>query len=110
MAKDDYFTIVYKILDYLYTCLKEGSDPDPETIGCETKWYSINPRYWKYIMKHLIDGGYIEGAEYRNFVTGLEIINLKKACITPDGIEYLLDNHMIKKVVEILKTAREIMG
>ena len=28
MAKDDYFVLVYKILAYLYTVLKEGRSPD----------------------------------------------------------------------------------
>lgn len=107
MARDDYFTIVYKILGYLYSCLKEGVDPDPEKIGAETEWYSINPRYWLYIMKHMIDGGYIEGAEYRSYADGDEIIHLDKASITPDGIEYLLDNRMIRKVVEVMKTVKD---
>ena len=30
MAKDDYFVLVYKILAYLYTILKEGRHPDPQ--------------------------------------------------------------------------------
>ena len=28
MAKDDYHVIAYKILAYLYTCLKEGRNPE----------------------------------------------------------------------------------
>ena len=109
MARDDYFTIVYKILGYLYECLKKGIEPDPEKIGPETEWYSINQRYWLYIMKHMIDGGYIEGAEYRSYADGDEIIHLERASITPEGIEYLLDNRMIKKVVNAIKTMKDIV-
>lgn len=32
MAKDDYFVLVYKILAYLYTVLKEGRSPDPQML------------------------------------------------------------------------------
>ena len=111
MAKNDYFTIVAKILGYLYSCLKDGTDPDPDMLGTETKWYTINERYWLYIMKHRICGGYIEGAEYKTAIDGSEyVVHLEHAQITPEGIEYLMDNKMIKKVVEVMKTTREIIG
>ena len=108
MAKDDYFTIVYKMLKYLYECLKSGKDIDPLMLTASS--LGITERYWLYIMVHMIKGGYIEGAEYRDYPTGLEIINLPLAQITPEGIEYLLDNKMIKKVVEVMKTVRDITG
>lgn len=28
MAKDDYFVILYVLLDYLYNCIKKGEKPD----------------------------------------------------------------------------------
>ena len=109
MARDDYFSIVYKILQYLYDRLKAGEDPDPERLGACTEWYCINRKYWLYIMKHMIDGGYIEGAEYRTFIDGDDVIHLDKAAITPEGIKYLLDNRMIKKVVNAIKTMKDIV-
>lgn len=108
MAKDDYFSIVYKILKYLYDCLKAGKDIDPQMLTASS--LGITERYWLYIMIHMIKGGYIEGAACRDYATGPEIINLPLAQITPEGIEYLLDNRIIKKVVEVMKTVREITG
>lgn len=32
MAKDDYYVIVYKIPAYLYMCLKQGKDIEPEML------------------------------------------------------------------------------
>ncbi len=107
MARDDYFSIVYKILQYLYDRLKAGEDPDPDMLACTS--LGITERYWLYIMIHMIKGGYIEGAEYREYATGPEIINLQKVQITPDGIEYLLDNRMIKKVVDVMKTVKDVV-
>ena len=40
MAKDDYFVLVYKILAYLYTVLKEGRSPD-------AKMNLTGPILWK---------------------------------------------------------------
>lgn len=61
MAKDDYHVIVYQILSYLYDCLKKGMDPDPKQISCRSEFFSINERYWSYIMVSLLDYGFIEG-------------------------------------------------
>ena len=107
MAKDDYFSIVYKILKYLYDCLKEGKDIDYRMLTASS--LGITERYWLYIMVHMIRGGYIEGAECRDYATGTEIINLQLSQITPEGIEYLLDNRMIKKVVEVMKTIKDVV-
>ena len=107
MAKDDYFSIVYKILQYLYDRLKAGENPDPDMLTHTS--LGIKERYWLYVMIHMIKGGYIEGVEYREYATGPEIINLQNAEITPDGIEYLLDNRMIKKVIEVMRTVKDIV-
>lgn len=45
MAKNDYHVIVYRILLYLYTCLKGEGE-----------------RYWHYILCSLLDYGFISGA------------------------------------------------
>ena len=35
MVKDDYHVIVYKILAYLYSCLKKGENPEKEYLLCD---------------------------------------------------------------------------
>ncbi len=32
MAKDDYFVLVYKVLSYLYACLKKGKNIEPASL------------------------------------------------------------------------------
>ena len=60
MAKDDYFVIVYKILSYLYVKLKSGEDTNPNMITHDSRNYCIfNRKYWDYIMRNLIEDGYI---------------------------------------------------
>lgn len=59
MAKDDYFVIVYKILSYLYVKLKSGEDTNPNMITHDSQLLQINRKYWDYIMRNLIEDGYI---------------------------------------------------
>jgi hypothetical protein len=53
MAKDDYHVIVYKILAYLYSCLKKGENPEKEYLLCDGALFNINHTYWLYIIKNL---------------------------------------------------------
>ena len=55
MARDDYFVIVAKILDYLYRCLKKGVSPDPERLSPDA--LEINESYWNYIFYNLAEDG-----------------------------------------------------
>lgn len=86
MAKNDYHVIVYRILLYLYTCLKGGEDVDPKRLDEIALAAGANERYWHYILCSLLDG----------------------ACITPRGIEYLTDNSFMAKVRKFLKEAKDI--
>ena len=82
MAKDDYFVIVYKILSYLYVKLKSGEDTNPNMITHDSQLLQINRKYWDYIMRNLIEDGYITCETEK--VWGKELIyDLKTAEITP---------------------------
>ena len=42
MAKDDYFVMAYKLLSYLYACLKAGKDPlDGGYMDYDTKAFPV---------------------------------------------------------------------
>ena len=110
MAKDDYFVLVYRILAYLYYCVKEGVEPDMEYLTYNTKYFPICESYWEYIIEHMFNDGYISGvaiAKGLNRGVGrIKIIDIK---ITPKGIEYLEDNSNMKKAREFLKSIKEIL-
>lgn len=107
MAKDDYFVLVYKILAYLYTCLKEGTPPNPEMLPANSSFLNINDVYWTYIMDNLQKQGLICGLVIspawgsRIVVSGLE-----NCQITPDGIAYLFENDLLSRAKELLKILR----
>lgn len=109
MARNDYHVIVYRILLYLYDCLKGGRDVDTGKLDEIALAAGANERYWHYILCSLLDYGFISG------VTKVEADNtfdrvygLGNACITPRGIEYLTDNSFMAKVRKFLKEAKDI--
>jgi len=109
MAKDDYFVIVYKLLAYLYIQLKKGNPVDEKMVNYDSPLFKIKESYWRYIIKHLLLDGYIEGISATK-VFGKEIIfeNLQDMMITPKGIDYLCNNSLFEKAKEFLKEVKDI--
>lgn len=107
MAKDDYFVLAYRILAYLYACLKNGDQPDMNFIS--TDGLGISPNYWEYIMRHLYQEDFIEGIVVMN-VIGRSTPQIKltpATMITPKGIEFLENNSAMAKAKSFLKTLKE---
>ena len=99
MQKDDYFVIVYRILTYLYTCLKADEDVDKDVLS--PSGLGIRPKYWAYIMENLQEDKYIKGIRVLKNAAGTRIDNIK---ITPQGITYLIENQSIQKAKKFLET------
>ena len=64
MARDDYFVIVYKILTYLYQCLKEGRKAEERLLTHDSSYIKVNEKYWNYILWHMQKAELIEGVEF----------------------------------------------
>lgn len=110
MARDDYFVIVYKILVYLYKCLKNGETADIVNI-LTAETYGVPESYFEYIIIELLDSGYIKGVSTIN-VLGKStpcIKFTKDIMIKPKGIEYLQENSMVAKAKNFLKEVKEIV-
>lgn len=103
MAANDYHVIMYEILLYLYDCLKKGIDPDNEAVDTYRKLHEINMRYWSRVIIDMQNDGYIENAS----VFALANVGWKSARINRDttitrkGIEYLMDNSLMKKIKDL---------
>ena len=59
MASDDMHVVMYKILKYLYECLKKGVEPNMEMFDADA--LGVNERYWTVIMQELMERGYVAG-------------------------------------------------
>ena len=108
MAKDDYYVIVQKILDYLYMQLKNGENSNPDFIKNDGFLFKINERYWTYIIVHMLKDGYIEGVTVTNlsddshlneiiYNNALEIIRKTKNSDTEMSIVFNKKINLIKK-------------
>lgn len=108
MARDDYFIVVYKILMYLYNCIKSGENPDIYNV-LTAESYGISESYFDYIIYEMASGGYIRGVSVFN-VLGRQAPCVKLTSgvvITPKGIEYLQENSAIEKAKRFLKELKE---
>jgi hypothetical protein len=106
MAKDDYFRIVYVILRELYRCKKAGLRMDIEQLKPEA--LGIHESYRNDILEGLLDQGYATGYKCKRYINGRAFKDLEDIDITPEGIRYLDENSMMRKVMEWAKTAKEI--
>ena len=110
MAKDDYHVIVYQILAYLYTILKEGRSADPAFLEWQGEYLNINRKYWLYIMENLLNDGYIRGITITTTWGTERLINGLEHCeITPKGIEYVTDDRFMKKAVRFFKEVKAVV-
>lgn len=108
MAKDDYFVLAYKLLKYLYKCLKSGASIDFEYLNCGTKDFPVQEEYWNYLLEKLNEDGYIEGIVVIRSDTGPALVRKTNTFrITPKGIEYLQENSMMKKAAAAVKEIAE---
>ena len=111
MAKNDYFVIAYRIMAYLYDCLKSGEPVSLEYLTYNTDDFPVGRDYWHYILIQLCKSGYIEGATFIP-VLGNEVVGVKlspRLRITPKGIEYLQENSAMQKAKAFLKELKEFI-
>lgn len=114
MAKDDYFTIVYYLLKYLYACVKEGIQPREDMIMLKEYICDINESYAQYILITMQENGYISGIDTINApILGKGMVetikSISKIKITPVGIEYLNNNNMMNKAYDTLKKFKDLI-
>ena len=82
MAKDDINVIMYKILKYLYTCMKAGVKPIPEEL---IDFLDIPELYRETVIHGLHEKGFID-----------------RAGITIDGMRFMDSDSGMKEVNEFL--------
>lgn len=114
MAKDDYFTIVYYLLKYLYACVKEGIKPREDMIMLKEYPADINESYIQYILITLQENEYIKGIDTINVpILGNGMVETIKSIsniqVTPIGIEYLENNNMMHKAYDTLKKFKDLI-
>lgn len=96
MADNDMNVVVYKLLAYLYACLKAGVCSNFSDIQSESGLLNIPKRYWVAVIEELREHGYITGVKITRTQTGPVLLN-NGIRITLKGVEYLEENSWMQK-------------
>lgn len=103
MAHNDMHVVIYKILSYLYECMKSGVSPDVSKIGASG--LCIPDDYWTQIVSQLVGRGYVSGVSVTKTTSG-DIVNFPKPSVTLDGVEFLMENSMMGKAKTFLQDVK----
>ena len=109
MPKDDYFVMAYKLLKYLYDCLKSSKKPDPNLITADSRFFPIGKEYFTYLIENLYNDDYIRNIKIARYDDEVLVYITDDIQITPKGIEYLQENNMMKRVSKTIKDIRELI-
>jgi len=111
MAKNDYHVLAYRLLAYLYACLKDDVQPDLDYLRFNTNHFPIGEVYWHYLLENLLLEGFITGVVLvpipGRLDKGIKIQpNIR---ITPAGIEYMKENSSMEKAKVFLTGLKEVV-
>lgn len=112
MAKDDYDVIVYRVLVYLYACLKHEIMFDRRVFDATVRKCVDNESYFLTVLQMMQTEGLIEGLDFADAWGGDSILisDLSDAKITVEGIHYLKENSVMRRVAEALKESVDIIA
>lgn len=112
MAKDDYDVIVYRVLVYLYACLKRRIVFADDTFRAAVQKNVESNEYFVSILHMMQEETLIRGLVFTH-AWGNEYVlasDLHDAEITPEGIHYLAENSQMQKIKDTLKDSADIVA
>lgn len=101
MAADDFDVVVFKVLSYLYQCIKAGVEPNPDKAQ---EFAKINPVYWRAIISDLVDRKLVAATVLKT-MGETRYYDLR---ITSAGVDYLGESPKMRKVKEFLGAALDV--
>lgn len=109
MTANDMEMIIYKILAYLYECMKNGVSVSMDEMCSRCKLFKIPEKYWCQIMQELISAEYIKGFYELQTKDGVLIQCTDDARITIKGRDYLRENNGMREAKAIAGDAFQIV-
>ena len=109
MAQNDMEVIMYKILRYLYECMKQDIAPDLQKYGWHSELLDIPRKYWCKIIRILVDKRLAVGFSILVMKEGIQIQTKPPIEITYEGREFLRENSGMKKAQVFCGEAFEVL-
>lgn len=103
MAQDDMFVVMYKIIAYLYDCMKTGIEPDNNKWSADS--LDIPKSYWDKVVKELVEHGLIDGVMIIK-AANRDIIRPTDPKVTMEGVQFAQENSMMSKAAKFLRDAK----
>lgn len=105
MASDDFEVLAFKILSYLYRCMKNGKKADiaalRQLVGC-------NEAYFGAVVRSLQSKGYVEGFAFDGFsgvvIDSPSLAAMSDPAITMDGAIFVSENSRMRKAKDFART------
>lgn len=109
MAHDDMHVVMYKILAYLYDCMRRGVEPQASMIAHDGPMLGIPHEYWCCVMRQLESRGLVAGVAVTDMLDGSRRVALPRPEVTLEGVELLQENAMMKKALKFLREAKSAL-
>lgn len=100
MAFDDYEVVVYKVLAYLYECIKAGVNP---SIDKAKELAKVNDVYWNTVLDGLLRDGFAAASVVYAWEGHTAIYSDLR--ITQKGAAYVKDSSKMREVARFLGKA-----
>lgn len=112
MAKDDYDVIVYRVLVYLYACMKRKIIFEEVTFQAAVRKNVDSDEYFVDILRMMQGEGLIEGLAFAAAWGGDYIMlgSHRDARITAKGIRYLKENAGMMRIGSAMKESADIIA
>lgn len=104
VAENDMHVVMYRIMAYLYWCMREGVEPDPAQYRPGERM-RIPQSYWDIIVMELVENGCVRGFVATPTNSGVLIAD-DHPTVTMAGVQFLQENSMMRKALRVLKGAK----
>lgn len=103
MAQDDMFVVMYKILAYLYDCMKRGEKP--KNNEWDAAAMGVPQPYWTQVVVQMVEHGLIEGVAVTHSDNAVHVFPVSPQ-VTMEGVQFAQENSMMAKAAKFLKDAK----
>lgn len=103
MAQNDMYVVMYKVLAYLYDCMKRGAEPE------DARWCAsalgIPESYWTAVVSQLVEHGFVSGVTVTDFMGGKCLVTPINPIVTMEGVAFM-ENGMMRKALRFLQDTK----
>lgn len=107
MAQNDMFVVMYKLLCYLYDCMKRDEPPSPSCYSASA--LGIPEGYWARIIEEMVDHGFVTGFVVSKDMSGNRVVSVSSPAVTMEGVAFAQENSMMGKARQFLLDAKAML-